>query len=87
IRQYAEECTDFISTVLFAYRTTQHHTTWYKPFFLVYGRNMLLPIETVITSYPVEPTTEDELQDCLSWRIDSILGTLESAQNQAQENI
>ncbi|CAG8590661.1 9300_t:CDS:2 [Dentiscutata erythropus] len=50
-------------------------------------RDALLPIETIITSYPVEPTTEVELQDCLSWRINSILGNLEIARTQAQDNI
>ena len=41
-----------ISAVLLAYRTKRHTTTGYISFQLVYGRQAILPIETII---PVEP--------------------------------
>src|SRR5213078_3270220 len=34
-----------IESVLFAYRTTKHNTTKKTPFFMVYGREAILPIE------------------------------------------
>ncbi|CAG8809635.1 12656_t:CDS:2, partial [Dentiscutata erythropus] len=43
-------------------------------------------IRTVVVTYPAEPTTETETQDYLFRRIESLLGNLEDARNQAQEN-
>src|SRR5881227_655600 len=36
-----------IESVLFAYRTTKHNTTKKTPFFMVYGREAILPIEDI----------------------------------------
>ncbi|CAG8705097.1 12436_t:CDS:2, partial [Gigaspora margarita] len=43
--------------------------------------------ETVIPTYPNDPTSEAELQDFLCKRVESILESLENIQNQAQENV
>ena len=36
---------EHIESVLFAYRTTKHNTTKKTPFFMVYRREAILPIE------------------------------------------
>src|SRR5436190_19747975 len=40
-----DEWDEHIESVLFAYRTTRHNTTKKTPFFMVYGREAILPIE------------------------------------------
>ena len=46
----------------------------HEPFFFVYGRDALLPMETVISTYPNEPITEKGLQDQIMNRIEVSLG-------------
>jgi len=46
-----------IPSVLFAYRTTKHSTTRYTPFYLMYGRNPVLPLEIDNK----EPPEDDEI--------------------------
>ena len=51
---------EYISSILFAYRTSEHSTTKYTPFFLNYGREAILPIENEplkdIGNYDLEET-------------------------------
>src|SRR6185437_3237468 len=46
-----------ISAVLFAYRTKRYATTGYTPFHLVYGRQAIIPSETII---PIDQVDSDE---------------------------
>ncbi|CAG8565227.1 10786_t:CDS:2 [Dentiscutata erythropus] len=48
-------------------------------FFLVYNRDAILPVETVVITYPAEPTTEAETQNYLFRKIESVLENLENA--------
>ncbi|GBC05841.1 hypothetical protein RclHR1_06470004 [Rhizophagus clarus] len=43
-----KEWDDYIQAILLAYRTRQHETTGYSPFYLIYGRQAVLPIELMI---------------------------------------
>ena len=40
-----KERNEYISSVLFAYRTMKHKSTGYSPFYLIYGRQAKLPVE------------------------------------------
>ena len=45
VSEQENEWDEHIESVLFAYRTTKHNTTKKTPFFMVYGREAILPIE------------------------------------------
>jgi len=45
VSEKEDEWDEHIESVLFAYRTTKHNTTKKTPFFMVYGREAILPIE------------------------------------------
>ena len=45
VSEKEDEWDKHIGSVLFAYRTTKHNTTRKTPFFMVYGREAILPIE------------------------------------------
>ena len=47
VSQKENEWDEHIESVLFAYRTTKHNTTKKTPFFMVYGREAILPIEDI----------------------------------------
>jgi hypothetical protein len=47
VSQRENEWDEHIESVLFAYRTTKHNTTKKTPFFMVYGREAILPIEDI----------------------------------------
>lgn len=51
---------DFIETALFAYRTTKHSVIRQTPFFMMYGREALLPIDE-IEDFPKEDSIEQEI--------------------------
>ena len=44
--QHLDEWDKYIAPVLFAYRTNKHSTTKFTPFYLLYGRQAQLPMET-----------------------------------------
>jgi transposase InsO family protein len=85
--QYDEDWDLFIPAALFAYRTSQHSTTRHEPFFLLYGRDALLPIETEVHTYPAESASAISHQESLLRRMEQIVGDLLEARNQAQDRI
>src|SRR5581483_8314409 len=44
----------YISSALFAYRTKRHNTTRHEPFYLMYGRDAVLPIEFAVRTTSAE---------------------------------
>ena len=64
-----------------------HNTTCYEPFFLLYGRDAVLPVETEVLSYPSEPVDTISLQEFVKRRMEQIIGNLHEARNQAQDRI
>ena len=75
-----------ISAVLFAYRTKRHTTTGYTPFHLVYGRQAILPIETVIPIDPVDSDEEISLENSILQRAFELIDELPYQHNAAREN-
>lgn len=62
-----EDWEDYLNGVLFAINTNTSTTTKYSPFFLMYGRNPVFPMESEIQSMqPLPSFTDDELELQLS---------------------
>ena len=45
LNQKPEDWPDALPGVLFAYNTSRHKSSRYTPFFLLYGRNAVLPVQ------------------------------------------
>jgi hypothetical protein len=59
-----KEWDEYISSVLFAYRTMKHKSTGYSPFYLMYGRQAKLPVELKVeTIYDSEKDMEEAILD------------------------
>ncbi|CAG8559382.1 16235_t:CDS:2 [Cetraspora pellucida] len=76
VNQFGQSWDEYVLPALFAYRTTRNHTTGYEPFYLLYGRSALLPIETDSIVSLVKPDTEEELEKQIYRRINTIYGDL-----------
>jgi hypothetical protein len=76
----------YISSALFAYRVKKHNTTRHEPFYLMYGRNVTLPIEFLV---PTEEKldNENDLQDDLLKRIQLISGKVTKDRLETQDVI
>jgi hypothetical protein len=77
-----------IPFALFAYRTIQQQTTRFEPFYLIYGRDALLPIEIEIPNLPDNNDLNNDFQAQLLERIQLLTGTTLNDNRQiAQDNI
>jgi hypothetical protein len=76
----------YISSVLFAYRTKRHNTTRHEPFYLMYGREAVLPIEFSIKMAQAELHNTDAQED-LMHRIHVLTGRAAEDQLQTQDTI
>jgi hypothetical protein len=88
------EWDNLVGTALFAYRTRVHATTKHTPFFLVYGRDPIIPIDLEIAPYPTEPIAEEqeelvkrifEITEKLPEKIREVRKHVEKAQEQYKE--
>ena len=64
---------DYITSVLFAYRTKKHNTTRHEPFYLIYGRDAILPIEFAVKTVQAELVESDSQEDLIK-RIHTLTG-------------
>jgi hypothetical protein len=71
-----------LSAALFAYRTNKQNTTKFTPFYLIYGRDVILPIDDLTTSQD-----EDNQHQNLMKRTYEIIDTLEDVRREALNNI
>jgi hypothetical protein len=55
--QNQDDWDEYLPYVLFAYRTTPHHTTKQTPFYMLYGRNVQYPFHSLIGSPPLDDLT------------------------------
>ncbi|CAG8445867.1 7862_t:CDS:2 [Scutellospora calospora] len=78
---------EFVQLSLFAYRTARHGTTKYEPFFLTYGREARLPVESEVETYPTEPANEEGEQLAIVARIVTLIDNLKEARAITLENI
>lgn len=51
INQKQDDWDEHIDSILFSYRTSVHASTKYTPFFLMYGRDPVLPIELRVSTF------------------------------------
>ncbi|CAG8496469.1 13868_t:CDS:2 [Dentiscutata erythropus] len=64
----------YISAALFTYRTTCHHTTSYEPFYLLYGRPAILPVEVNLITSQTRSGNKEELQKQILRQVEKLLG-------------
>ena len=79
VSEKENEWDEHIESVLFAYRTIRHNTTKKTPFFMVYGREAILPIEETETG-------EDFEEKGIMKRIYDLINLVEE-RTEALENI
>ena len=76
----------YIPSVLFAYRTKRHETTRHEPFYLIYGREAILPIEFAVQTQRINlPDTKS--QEDLMARIRTITGQVEYIREETKDRI
>jgi len=63
--QLSGDWDQYIAPALFAYRTTRHSTTRYEPFYLLYGRDAVIPNEVKDLTPENSLINEQELQNNL----------------------
>lgn len=90
LAKYANEHQDdwdvYLTTVLFAYRTKRHNTTRHEPFYLMYGREAVLPIEFAVKTIQAE-LPEEKPQEDLFDRIRTLSGKVMSDRLVTQDTI
>jgi len=63
---------EFVSFYLMSHRATPHKTTGYSPFYLLHGREMLLPsTDNLKARLPKDNTDEDQRLENLKWNLRS----------------
>lgn len=67
---------EYLPYILLAYRTTPHHTLKQTPFYMLYGRNVRFPFDTLI---PQAPRDDLELQEIAAGHVDNLIEKLKVA--------
>jgi hypothetical protein len=80
--QHQTDWDDYLPYVLFAYRTTPHHTHKQTPFYLLYGRNPRFPFDSLL---PTPPLDDLELSEPSSKHIDDLIERLKVASDVVDE--
>jgi len=78
---------ELLSSALLAYRTTPHSTTGYTPFFLMYGREAVLPLEHIYPTHHFNLSGPTDTEEWILQRLKVLNGKLQDAQAQAQRRI
>ena len=60
VSDYGDSWDTFLESALFAYRTTQNHTTKYTPFKLLYGHEAKLPLDLQDTNQNISEESYDQ---------------------------
>jgi len=90
IHQYPDaEWDEMLTSALFAYRTMNQSTTGYTPFYLLYGREAMLPLEFSLPTHQLVASTpkDNNPQSDLEARLLMLRGKLTEAQEKAQQKI
>lgn len=87
ISQYHGDWDDYLHPVLFACRTLRHRITGFSPFYLTYGREVTLPVEWEVETYPVESMTDEQFRSIIVTRTMKIMDDLFEARIRARERI
>ena len=83
---HKDDWDNYISSSLFAYRTKRYETTRHEPFYLMYGREAIIPTEMLTSTLQAQPIASDFRDELLN-RIQNIIGTFEDNKTKAQKNI
>lgn len=90
LSKFANENTNdwdlYVPSALFAYRTKRHDTTRHEPFYLMYGREVTLPIEFLIQTQRSQVHETDPQEDLLQ-RVRRLTGKFVEDKLDAQDNI
>ena len=84
VSDYSDSWDTFLESALFAYRTTQNHTTKYTPFKLLYGHEAKLPLDLQETNQDIPLESHDQQ---LQRHINFITENLQQMRLQGQQNI
>ena len=80
LTQYTSKCQndwdDYLPFVLLAYRTTPQKTTGQTPFYMLYGRNVRFPFDTLV---PKAPLDDLELKENAAEYVDTLIEKLKVA--------
>jgi hypothetical protein len=85
IDRQPREWDEMVPAAVFAYRTSRQETTQQTPFYLMYGREAVYPIETMIPPYPTNGNSTDSAD--LVQRTMQVFGPLEEARRIARRRI
>ena len=77
----------YISSALFAYRTKRHNTTRHEPFYLMYGREAILPLDFVARSSQIGSDNSADPQRDLLNRIQILTGKVTIDRLDTQDTI
>jgi hypothetical protein len=64
-----------------------HSTTGYTPFFLLFGRQPILPLEFSLSTFQTQIPEEEQQEAWLKQRVSTLANQLDKAQDQAQRRI
>ena len=90
LAKYAGEKKDdwdlYLPSFLFAYRTKRHEVTRHEPFYLIYGREAVLPIEFSVPTQQINLPQNDQQEDLLK-RVHRITGQMAQDREDVQDRI
>src|SRR5215216_2295667 len=78
------EWDNYVSSILFAYRTMKHKSTNYTPFYLMYGQQAVLPVDLQLNTIS---TNEENIDDALLNRLTILIDKLDANNQDALDNM
>ena len=76
VNKYGDDWDEFVNYALMAHRAVPHSTTRYSPFYLLYGREMILPAEDDLTPEKFVTNEGVRRQDSIQHHLDMLADRL-----------
>jgi transposase InsO family protein len=86
VNKYGNDWDDFVNYALMAHRAIPHSTTRYSPFYLLYGRQMRLPMEDDLTAAKLLSRESRDNRNVIQEHVDTLADRLEEAYRVVREN-